>query len=58
MYCKCGLVKFILMKTHIMLQALSSLQAQTNDLRIYVKDSNNGTREVWNVEILLSMKHQ
>lgn len=33
------------MKIHIMLQALSNLQAYTDDLRIYVKDNNNGTRK-------------
>ncbi len=34
---KCGLVKFEVMKLHIVLQALSSLQAHTDDLRIYKK---------------------
>lgn len=40
-----------------MLQALLSLQAYTGDLRIFVKDSDNGTRETWNIEILLSTKY-
>lgn len=34
---KCGLVNFAVMKIHLMLQALTNLQAHTNDLRIYVK---------------------
>lgn len=42
---KCGLVRLVIMNPHIMLKALSSLQAQTNDLKIYVKDSNNGTKK-------------
>ena len=33
---KCGLVRLVVMKIHIVLQALSSLQAHTGDLRIYV----------------------
>jgi len=33
---KCGRVKFDSMKVHIVLQALSSLQAYTDDLMIYV----------------------
>ncbi|MGL5716659.1 MAG: hypothetical protein ACRCX2_26830 [Paraclostridium sp.] len=54
---KCGLVKFYVMKLHIVLQALSSLQAHTNDLRILYIDSNIGTRKAWNEEALPPMKH-
>ena len=53
---KCGLVRLAGMKIHIVLQALSSTQAYISDLRIYVKDSSNGTREAWNMEVLLPMK--
>ena len=34
---KCGWVRFYIMKIHIMLKALSNLQAYTDDLRIYEK---------------------
>ena len=34
---KCGLVKIDAMNPHIVLKALSSLQAHTDDLKIYVK---------------------
>jgi len=33
------------MKVHIVLKALSSLQAQTNDLRL-IYDNSDGTRKV------------
>lgn len=52
----CGLVRFEYMKIHIVLKALSSTQAYISDLRIYVKDSSNGTREAWNMEVLLPVK--
>lgn len=54
---KCGLVKLYYMKLHIVLQALSSLQAHTNDLRVHVIDSNIGTRKAWNIEALPPMKY-
>ena len=34
---KCGLVRLVVMKIHMVLQALSSLQAHTGDLRIYAQ---------------------
>jgi hypothetical protein len=56
-----GLVKFEVMKLHIVLQALcylnitlTGLYRRPNDI---CTDSDNGTRETWNVEILLSKKH-
>ena len=52
----CGLVRFEHMKIHIVLKALSSTQAYISDLRIYVKDSSNGTWEAWNIEALLPVK--
>ena len=33
---KCGLVRLVVMNIHIVLQALSLLQAHTGDLRIFV----------------------
>ena len=34
---KCGKVSFVVMKYHIVLQALSSLQIQRGDLKIYAQ---------------------
>lgn len=52
---KCGLVNFSALKNHIVLQALSSLQAYTDNLRIY-NDNGNGTVEAQDVEGLLPLK--
>ena len=45
----CGLVKLYSMKIHIVLKALSSLQAHTDDLRIYVQIAitEQGKLRIW-----------
>lgn len=56
MYSECGLVRFYVMKLHIVLKVLLSSQAYTNNLRV-LYDSNIGTRKAWNMEVLPPMKY-
>ncbi|MEG2353418.1 MAG: hypothetical protein RSB70_02110 [Clostridium sp.] len=51
---KCGWVKLVSMKVHIVLKALSSLQAQTDDLRIIIMITamEQGKPRIWRVYYL------